>query len=265
MGTDVFSIKGLSDKIGSIAKDVRSVLKAETGEDHDEAVIRDSIRHIVANKIEIIADDLLEMFTSPGRPEFHELARLSGQKAVDVRAAAIEESVGLAQEFGDDSLFTGKRAFSKAKMAAMIEYLTARGHYVYKTSLNKLLFYADMTNFYLAGHGMSGAVYYNRRFGPVADPAAPILTELINEQKVKFEPRTRSLEAVDNADTEVLTVEEQKVLDWVAATYGPMSAGEVSEFSHNEMAYKYTEPNEPIAYAYAQFFKKLHPKNLLGN
>jgi hypothetical protein len=55
----------------------------------------------------------------------------------------------------------------------MIEYLTAKGNHVYKTSLNKLLFYSDLTNYYLLRQGMSGAVYYNRRFGPGSRPGKP--------------------------------------------------------------------------------------------
>ena len=144
-----------------------------------------------------------------------------------------------------------------------MEYLTAKGHHIYKTSLNKLLFYSDLTHFYLFGRGMSGAVYYNRPFGPVADPAGPVLGELIRDERVKVDPRMQTLEAAGDAPAEVLTDEEKKVLDWVADTYGHMSASQISELSHREMAYKYTQPNEPIAYAYGKFFKHLPPKSLL--
>ena len=58
---------------------------------------------------------------------------------------------------------------------------------------------------------------------------------------------------------------QKKVLDWVSDTYGKMSASEISEFSHLEMAYKFTEPNEPIAYEYGKFFKKLPPRSLVDN
>ena len=150
-------------------------------------------------------------------------------------------------------------------MGAMIEYLTSKGLDVYKTSLNKLLFYADLTNYYLTGHGMSGAVYYNRRFGPVADPVESVLSELVTLQKINIDPRVHTLSAVEHPRSGELTDNERKVLDWIASSYGSMSAGEVSEYSHNEMAYKFTEPNEPIAYAYAQFLKALPPKDLLDN
>jgi hypothetical protein len=39
-----------------------------------------------------------------------------------------------------------------------------------------------------------------------------------------------------------------------------MGAGELSELSHRERAYKDTRPLEPIAYEYAKFLRKLPAK-----
>lgn len=260
----MLSLDRLSKRITSIARDVRDVFRAEMGAEYDVAFVEDAMRQVVEGKIDDIEEGLREMFTSPGRSEFQQLASVLENSAVDRKAAAVVEKVALAQEFGDDSVFTGRRVFSKQKLAGMIEYLTAKGHTVYKTSLNKLLFYSDLTAFYLRNQGISGAVYHNRPYGPVADPAAPLLNELVTEQKISILPRTQTLEATDMSDVDTLSDDDRKVLDWVADTYGAMSAGQVSEYSHREMAYKYTDANEPIAYAYAQFFKQLPPKDLLN-
>lgn len=263
MDTNELSLKRLSRRIGEVAPAARRVLKDERGETYDERMVAASMRDLIAGKLETLEDDVGEMFTSPARPEFHELAATLERHSLKRPASAVVDAVQLAHEFDDESVFAGKRVFSKEKLAAMIEYLTSRGHHVYKTSLNKLLFYADLTSFFLAGHGMSGAVYYNRRFGPVADPVSPVLTELVADGKVRIDPRMQTL-ATQSPDVDTLSDTDVKVLDWVAETYGRMSAGEISEYSHNEMAYKYTEPNEPIAYAYARFLKLLPPKDLLG-
>ena len=264
MSIDEFSTERLAKKIGTIVGPVQSVLKREKGQDFDERLVEESIGQCVANTLDRLEEGMLEMFTSPNRSEFQELAAILDQRApVANGAVAVEEMVHLAQEFGDDSLFGGYTPFSKTKMAAMMEYLTSKGHYVYKTSLNKLLFYSDLTFFYLRSHGMSGAVYHNRPYGPVADPAAPILSELIREEKVNVVPRTQTLEAGTSAAAAILSDDEKRVLDWVADTYGSLSASEISGLSHSEMAYKYTEPNEPIAYAYAKFLKHLPPRDLL--
>lgn len=266
METGEFSIDRLSRKVRDIAGRVQSVMRREKGEDYDPRLIEDSLRACVGNALDRLEESMLEMFTTPGRREFDELAGILEKNHVVSKAAVeVEEMVYLAEEFGDTSLFDGYRPFSKTKMAAMIEYLTGKGNHVYKTSLNKLLFYSDLSFFYLRSHGISGAVYHNRPYGPVADPAGPVLNELITDGRVKVVPRTQTLEAVTPATraTEPLTAEEKKVLDWVADTYGHMSASEISSLSHREMAYKYTEPNEPIAYAYGKFLKHLPPKDLL--
>jgi len=265
MEKGVLSTNSLLRKIGAIAGDVKETMRVEKGEDYDKRLIEDSMRRCLEYKFDAIEENMHELFTSPGTREFAQLATLLEQSKLEERAVKVGEAVELAQEFNDESVFTGRRTFAKGKMAAMIEHLTAKGNHVYKTSLNKLLFYGDLTNYYLAGQGISGAVYYNRRFGPVADPASSVLSELINEEKVRVEPRMQTLEAVATVEDEVLSAQEKKVLDWVADTYGKMSASEISEFSHLEMAYKFTEPNEPIAYEYAKFFKTLPPKSIVGN
>ncbi|MEQ1604576.1 MAG: Panacea domain-containing protein [Pyrinomonadaceae bacterium] len=266
MINDELSTTGLSAKIRAIVGQVQRAFERETGEFYEPQLIEDSLTVCVANAIGRIEDGMLEMFTSPGRREFDELATILERNAATANAAVeVEEMAYIAQEYGDESVFEGFKPHSRAKIAAMIEYLTGKGNLVYKTSLNKLLFYSDLTMFYLRNHGMSGAVYYNRPFGPVADDAESILNELISNERVKVAPLTKTLEARTAEATNILSDDERKVLDWVANTYGRMAAGEISEYSHREMAYKYTEPNEKIAYAYGKFFKHLPPKSLLSH
>lgn len=266
METSEFSTERLSRKIDSITVDVQRVLSKELGETYDKRLVEESIRDCVTNKLDRLEEGLLEMFTTPSRPEFQALSTLVAERnAAEKAAAEVEESVHIALEHGDESVFEGFRIFSKSRMAAMIAYLTAKGHHVYKTSLNKLLFYSDLSFFYLQGRGISGAVYYNRPYGPVASAAEPILSELVADGKVIVLERTKTLEASpEAASLDILTGEEKKMLDWVADTYGEMSASAISDLSHREMAYKFTEPNQPIAYAYGKFLKILPPKDLLN-
>jgi uncharacterized phage-associated protein len=264
METDEISTAGLTQKIGAIVGRVQRAFRDETGETYDDRLVEDGMRAFVADRLERLEEGLLEIFTSPERPEFHELAALIRERQpLSDAAVEVEELVHVAQEYGDESVFEGFRPFSKPKMAAMMEYLTGKGHYVYKTNLNKLLFYTDLSYFYLRGTGMSGAVYYNRPYGPVADPAELVLNELISNGHVNVVPRTKSLEAAEGIEGGNLSDDEKKMLDWVADTYGEMSATDISNLSHREMAYKYTEPNEPIAYAYGKFLKHLPPRDLL--
>ncbi|MGE3465452.1 MAG: Panacea domain-containing protein [Pyrinomonadaceae bacterium] len=264
MNGDELSTAGLLAKVRAIVGRVQMAFRQETGEHYDPQLVEDSLIECVANELGRLEEGMLEMFTTPGRRQYLELASiLERDNAVAKAAVAVQEEAYLAKEFNDESVFEGFRPFSKPKMAAMIEHLTAKGHNVYKTSLNKLLFYSDLSMFYLAGHGISGATYANRPYGPVSANAEPILNELVAEDRVRVDPRLKTLQASGEASADILAGDEKKVLDWVAETYGGMKASEISDHSHAEMAYKYTEPNEPIAYAYGKFLKRLPPKDLL--
>jgi uncharacterized phage-associated protein len=171
-------------------------------------------------------------------------------------------------DLGEASVFNGQRSFSRNKLGSMVRYLTSKGYDVYKTQLNKLLFYADLAYFDLTGVGISGAVYRNRPFGPVADPVEDLLKELDAKGQLNVITRPDQLgqritAEMDPANDE-LASDERRILDWVLETYGKMKSGEISDLSHNELAYKFTKPNQPIAYEYAKFFKHRPPNDLLS-
>lgn len=247
--------------IDGVVGDVRQFLKNERGLEVPENLIREGMAGVLYSKFDLLAEDLREMFTSPQRDEVRELERILLREAA-AKAALMQEAVQPASEAVEHSVFSGQRVFSAEKLGAMIEYLSSKGRHIYKTNLNKLLFYSDLTAFYLRGAGMSGAVYLNRPYGPVADPAAEILDNLIEAGRVTVADRTKHFKSAGES-SEHLDGDEIKVLDWVLDTYGRMGAGEISELSHTERAYKDTRANEPIAYAYAQFLKHLPPKSIL--
>ncbi len=246
-------------EMNGVVDDVQEFFKAERGSEYSADMIRTGIHKILSSKLELLAEDLREMFTSPQNEETHELAKMLARSAPENTHVTSEVTEPVAE-----SVFNGERKFSAAKLGAMMEYLLSKGRYVYKTNLNKLLFYSDMTAFYLNGQGISGSVYLNRPFGPVADPAAEILDDLIDAGKVKIADGTKHFVA-DPTRSDVLDDKEIEVLDWVLKTYGEMGAREISDLSHTERAYKDTRPNEPIAYAYAKFFKTLPIKSSFGN
>ena len=243
--------------IDGVVGDVKQFLKNERGLECPENLIREGMADVLYTKFDLLAEDLREMFTSPQRDEVRELERILVREST-ATAAVMQKVV----EPAEQSVFSGQRAFSAEKLGAMMEYILSKGRTVYKTNLNKLLFYSDLTAFYLRGSGMSGAVYLNRQYGPVADPAAEVLEDLIQTSRVTIAERTKHFVTAGES-SELLDNDEIKVLDWVVDTYGEMGAGEISELSHTERAYKDTKPNEPIAYAYAQFLKHLPPKTLL--
>jgi len=242
-------------ELNGVVDDVRQFFREERGTEYPAESIRDGIRNVLHSKLDLLAEDLREMFTTPQNEEVHELAQML-LKDQPVMVAETVEVLATAAE----SIFNGGQIFSAAKLKAMMEYILSKGRFVYKTNLNKLLFYSDMTAFYLHGRGISGSVYLNRPFGPVADPAAEILEDLVKTGRVKIADRTKHYESSAEISS-LLDDKEIEVLDWVIEKYGEMGAREISDLSHNERAYKDTRPNEPIAYSYAKFLKTLPTKN----
>lgn len=246
----------LSRSIHRSAADVRRFLLEERGLDIPPNLVREGMAEVLYRRIDDLAEDLAAIFTSPDRAEFHELERSL------LKNAASPEPVAVAEAAVEASVFSGQRAFSVGKMEAMIQYLLGRGRAIYKTNLNKLLFYSDFTAYYLRGSGISGAVYLNRPYGPVADPAAEVLDDLVEQGRVTVAERTKHFVAASDVPAN-LDDEDLRILDWVLETYGDMGAREISDHSHDERAYRDTRPNEPIAYRYSQYFRHLPPKNLL--
>ena len=149
----------------------------------------------------------------------------------------------------------------------MIEYIAAKGRDIYKTNLNKLLFYSDLTHYYLYGRGISGATYVNLPFGPVPEKVETVIDELaasnrINRVDVPYlNANAQMIKPAENSEIHAtLDQDEIELIDWVLDTYGHMTPGQITDFSHLEKAYKFTRPQEPIAYEYAKFFTKLPPK-----
>jgi len=144
-----------------------------------------------------------------------------------------------------------------------VAYLVEKGHDIYKTNLNKLLFYSDMTAYFLRGQAISGATYVNMPFGPVPDHVEAVIDMLVANGDIsrrdvpEIGKNAVMFEVTGEGAASGLSEDDKSVLDGVLKTYGEMGAGELSELSHRERAYRDTRPLEPIAYEYAKFLRRL--------
>ena len=144
-------------------------------------------------------------------------------------------------------------------MAAMISFIAERTSDLYKTKLNKLLFYADFVNFYLHGNSISGSRYVHLPYGPVPDGYEDTLETLNHYGVIDVMRRDGSdlIASGDKSASDLLSEDEKRALAWVMDTYGSQSASQLTEISHREKAYKSTRTGEEIAYEYAKFMAKL--------
>lgn len=252
--------------VARISAAVRLYYLREFGEDHSAIAIERSLERWLDRHFDLFVETAAELLTTPGRDEAIEFARILHEMEGETQAAAVPEAVA---EIAAHPVFNGNRPFSPVRLAAMMGYLGTKGKQLYKTKLNKLLFYADLTGYYLTGRGISGARYVHLPYGPVPDTYENVLSlaEAADNIRVTEMPDVgagaRLISAGVKPFSDELSENDKRILDWVADTYGDLTASEITEVSHKEMAYKNTRPGESIAYRYADFLHTLPPKDLL--
>lgn len=251
-----------------LVAEIRDHFRREADKTYSDEAIMAAINAWLEVRLERIYDEIAEVITSPHMAEsmrFREILESASQPATKAVAATASAAVPAAVSAAQSgSIFNGFRSFSPAKLGAMIEHIVRSGRDIYKTNLNKLLFYSDLTYYFQHGHGISGATYLNLPYGPVPDTVEKVLDCLTAEGKVN---RVNVGAAGNNAQmimiadaasgTSELSEDERKTLDWVLDQYGHLSPSQISDLSHREKAYTSTRPNEPIAYEYSKFFLNL--------
>jgi uncharacterized phage-associated protein len=246
-------------RLEPLVDELRESIKDDCGTEYSESAIRSSVVDWLGSRLDLLFEDAVERLTSPSYEDAREFARMLDQKQGVAVAPAAEPATVYA---ADANVFTGHRTFSLEKMASMVSYLASRTSDLYKTKLNKLLFYADFANYYIHGASISGSRYVHLPYGPVPDSYEETL-ETLNHYGVIDVSKQNSAELVrpgDSSATDFLGPDEIGSLDWVLETFGGMSASQLTEISHREKAYKNTRAGEEIAYEYAKFMAKLPPK-----
>jgi len=257
MNTNTINFELPDSRLDSLVGELRESIKTDCGTEYSETLIKRSVIDWLGARLDVLVENALDRLTSPSYDDAREFARvLDSAKNVTANVPdGAEIEAGL-------TIFNGYRNFSLEKMAAMVSYLAGRTTDLYKTKLNKLLFYADFVNYYMHGSSISGSRYVHLPYGPVPDGYEETL-ETLNHYGVIDVSRQNSAEVVrtgDNAANDFLSQNELQSMDWVLKSYGKMSASQLTEVSHRERAYKDTKSGEEIAYEYAKFLAKLPPK-----
>jgi len=257
MKANTMSFEIPESRLQPVVSELQQAIKADTGTEYSESTIRNSVLDWLASRMDLLFEDAVERLTSPSYEDARQFARM-----LDKTESLSTASAGTVPSESEITVFSGYRAFSLEKMAAMVSYLSTRTSELYKTKLNKLLFYADFANYYLYGNSISGSRYVHLPYGPVPEGYEDTL-ETLNHYGVVDISRQNSAELVrsgENSTFDFLTAEERQSLEWVLATYGRMTASQLTEISHRERAYKDTRTGEEIAYEYAKFLYKLPEK-----
>jgi hypothetical protein len=248
------TLKISGDEILSLADKLHRHYKSEDGRNLPSWVIARALADWLTLRVDQMVAGLGDSLLSPGFPEGQEFRRHMDESLRNVRIFERDDVSA--------DVFSGRRQFSFDRLAAMTAYLTSRGRSIYKTKLNKLLFYCDFVNYYLHGNSISGSKYVHLPFGPVPDRYESTLAELESRHTIRIS-KGHGHEVIAAGEGQVepkLNEDEMRSIDWVLENLGSMTAGEISEYSHQEKAYKDTRAGEFIAYEYAKFFMKLPEK-----
>jgi uncharacterized phage-associated protein len=246
------------ERLESLVTELRGAIKEDCGTEYPASAIRNSVISWLDSRLDALFEDAVERLTSPSYDDARDFARMLDETDASPAPVYLPDHAGLEAL----TVFNGFRALSPDRMAVMVSHLAARTTELYKTKLNKLLFYADFVNFYHYGRSISGFRYLHLPYGPVPNGYEETLKELKGDGIIDILASGSSelIQSGGNTADTGLTSEEIETLDWVADTYGKLSASQLTELSHRERAYRDTKTGEEIAYEYAKFLANLPPK-----
>ena len=184
----------------------------------------------------------------------HALQAVTAQCSGRVDYAVIRFDVldGMAHE---ESLETGMRAFDPDRLREVVADLAAHVRDLYRTKLNKILFYLDFASYRDTGRGFTGLRYAKADFGPVPDQYELMMGALVDGAALALREQGEGQVVVARrgADLSSFTPDEVARLDAVCAFANTFeTASALSEFSHQEPGWCETPTGSLIPYAYAE-------------
>lgn len=157
--------------------------------------------------------------------------------------------------------YSGFRKFDKDRFLNAVLYFCKEG--VFKTKLNKLLYYSDFRHYKEYTVSITGAAYAHVPFGPAPQGYELYFPMLVREGKIGIEEvfyqgkdcTGEKYWATEKPDLNVFSETELEVLTYVKKYFKSFNAGNISEFSHKEKGYQDTETGKLISYRYAEELK----------
>lgn len=156
----------------------------------------------------------------------------------------------------------GGIAYDPYKLRQLVLYIADRSiddSRFGKTKLNKILFFADFTAFQLLGHSVTGAQYQHLPNGPGPHQMLPILNGLQSDGAIlirgeeTFVGIQQRVVPVWDPDPTAFLPEEVAIIDRVVDVLRPLTNFEVSELSHQTVAWRLTTNYQEIPYGAAVF------------
>ena len=172
--------------------------------------------------------------------------------------ASLDPALQAALDYGPSHL-SGRRRFhlEKFRNAVLFFCQTPR----WKTTINKLLFYADFRCFRDHHHSITGTRYAHAPFGPCPDKFESLFAWLAERKDIEVSEVAiasytgEEIRSAAQPQEGLFSSRELQILTEVRDHFGRMTAKALSNRSHNEQAYRETQNGQLISYRYAQSLK----------
>ncbi|HIS12040.1 MAG TPA: DUF4065 domain-containing protein [Candidatus Onthocola stercoravium] len=149
----------------------------------------------------------------------------------------------------------GYTKFNINRIEDLIRIITSTP--ISKTRVLKEMFYSDFLNYKNTGESITGLEYIKYPFGPVPNNYEILLHYLFEKEiidiKVRYfnDKEYIAIIAKNKPTNKHLTKEQIHIINKVKEFFKNYNAEEISEYSHQEKAYKETKYKEKISYDYA--------------
>jgi len=185
---------------------------------------------------------------------------LSDKEIKKLTSSAENHNIEFVAEKIFPSRHNGYRQPDFAKIAGIIAFFQVlKMISLFKTKLNKLLFYADFNSYRLTGYSMTGLEYRAIQFGPVPAQFQKMYVDLSQRGQISIEEQYfgngaygDEIKASTLFDKTLFSDTELKVLEFVAKQYGKLATDDIVNLSHEETGwYDNAEQKALIDYRYA--------------
>lgn len=157
------------------------------------------------------------------------------------------------------SEYNGFTKFNIDKVENIISYIADKVDNLYKTSLNKYLFYIDFLCYRENSVSVTGLRYTKYQYGPIIEGKGyEDILNLESDKIIKEEEFANNFSVITkiksnkNYDLTNLNDYEMQAIDTIICKFKNMNCTQISNLSHTENAWKEANMNDLISYEYSE-------------
>ena len=149
------------------------------------------------------------------------------------------------------------KIYNFEKFKTMLHYIISRcesQENFGRVVLYKLLYFSDFNNYEKYEKPISGETYIRKRMGPVPTHFSTAIGELINENKINeisevvINYSKYEYSSLAKPDLNLLTKDEQQVIDDTINKISHYYSKEISEYSHGDIPWRLANEGEALNY-----------------